>query len=116
MVTLYGISNCDTVRKARKWLDRHELDYRFHDFRKDGITTDMISAWLQRVASEQLVNKRSTTWRALSEADRARIERQPTGLLVQHPTLIKRPVLELPDRQIEIGFNATRYAEILEIA
>lgn len=116
MVTLYGISSCDTVRKARSWLDHNEVNHHLHDFRKDGTATDLVSAWLRYVPAEQLINKRRTTWRELPEADRSRADGQLVGLLVEHPTLIRRPVLEADGHPPELGFKAARYEQTLEKA
>jgi arsenate reductase len=114
MLTLYGISNCDTVRRARSWLDAHDVNYRFHDFRKDGLTSDLVSTGLQEVPAEKLINKHSATWRELPDSVRSQADGQAVGLLAEHPTLIKRPVLELANHDIEIGFNVARYEQLLE--
>ncbi|HAC34796.1 MAG TPA: ArsC family reductase [Gammaproteobacteria bacterium] len=112
---VYGISNCDTVRKARRWLDQQQIDYRFHDLRADGIDADTVQQWCQLVSWEQLLNRRSTTWRQLDENATAAVD-QPRAveLMVSHPTLIKRPVL-VTDTGIEIGFKAARYAELFNV-
>lgn len=103
--TLYGIPNCDTCRKARKWLDAAGIEYRFHDFRKDGINAGWVSAWLSKAGADKLLNKRGTTWRKLSEAERDRASgKQLATLLTEQPTLIKRPVLEHGDLLL-VGFN-----------
>ena len=108
---LYGIPNCDTVRKARRWLETRAIDYRFHDLRADGIDEATVRRWLDAVGAETLVNRRSTTWKQLTEPDR----HQATGpgaaaLLVRHPTLIKRPVLA-DGAGITVGFKEATYAE-----
>lgn len=115
MTTLYGISNCDTVRKARKWLEARGIPFRFHDFRKDGLTADQVNAWCDRLGSEALLNKRGTTWRRLPQAQRDQLDE--TGLrslLVEQPTLIKRPVLEHED-QLRVGFNTDGYTELFGV-
>ena len=105
MITLYGIANCDTVRKAKKWLETHNLAYQFHDFRKDGLDQKTIETWLQKVDLNTLVNKRSTTWKQLSDEEKtALMEQGQIEILLQHPTLIKRPVL-VKDDQILVGFK-----------
>lgn len=112
MPTLYGISNCDTVRKARRWCDENNTGATFHDFRKDGLTQDKVDAWLSKANWQVLLNKRGTTWRKLpDEVREATTDTNVAALLVEHPALIKRPVLELGDT-IEIGFKAERYAEL----
>ena len=120
MLTLYGISNCDTVRKAKKWLDAHQVDYRFHDFRKDGLTAADIESWQSQLGLEKLINKRGKTWRQLSDAEREMAENpnsQATELLLQYPALIKRPLLEgsLPEGSsiCEVGFNETLYSDLI---
>jgi Spx/MgsR family transcriptional regulator len=92
MITVYGISNCDTVRKARKFLEAQGITYRFHDFRKDGLSPDTITNWCAAVGAAALVNTRSTSFRALSDADKARAKAADPALLAETPTLIKRPV------------------------
>ncbi|WP_394205415.1 ArsC family reductase [Shewanella waksmanii] len=112
-MTLYGIKNCDTVRKAKKWLENNSFDVTFHDFRADGIDANIIEQWLTQVDWETLFNKRSTSFRGLSDADKAGIDQQKAiALMVEHPTLIKRPVLVLDD-QILVGFKAAQYEEAL---
>ena len=109
---LYGISNCDTVRKARKFLENQQVDFQFHDFRKDGLDVATIQNWLKTIDFSELLNKRSTTWKNLSESDRQAIENQDLALLAQNPTLIKRPVL-VTENTLLVGFNAERYQEVL---
>lgn len=104
MLTVYGIKQCDTVRKALKWLDQKGSEYRFHDFRVDGLSADELQAWLDSDFSDKLVNRRSTTWRQLSEAQRESEGDALLKLLLDHPTLIKRPVF-VTDRIFAVGFN-----------
>ena len=107
--TLYGIKNCDTVRKARKWLDSNQIPYQFHDFREDGITSQLISQWLESVDWSELFNKRSTTFRQLSDAQKSNLNEQSALQLMQeHPTLIKRPVLNTAESTL-IGFKPDTY-------
>lgn len=109
---LYGIKNCDTVKKARQWLADHAIEYRFHDFRADGLETSQVAAWLQELGAEQLVNRRGTTWKQLDEATREQFSDQTAaGLLLAHPTLIKRPLLDIGHQRF-VGFSADRYREI----
>lgn len=112
MHILYGIKNCDTVRKARAWLDAHGASYRFHDLRTDGLDAATLDDWLRQVDSATLINTRGTTWRQLPEAVR-RIDDTTAAiaLLLEHPTLIKRPVL-LHDGRITVGFTSAVYEEI----
>ncbi len=112
MIEIYGIKNCDTVRKARRWLDEAKVDYRFHDFREDGLETDVVATWLDTLGHDVLVNKRSTTWKQLDDREREQaVGDGAAALLTEHPTLIKRPVLIVND-QLHVGFSAPRYADI----
>jgi arsenate reductase len=111
MITLYGIPNCDTCRKARKWLDGKGIAHRFHDFRKDGLDTATVEAWAAELGLEVLVNRRGTTWRGLAEADKARLDSAPAALLTEAPTLLKRPVIDLGERRL-VGFDAAVQAAL----
>jgi len=123
LTVVYGISNCDTVRKARKWLLAHDIAYRFHDFRADGLEQSHLKHWLIRSAMSQLINKRSTSWRQLTDAQRellssqaidqhnSKAQNEAVAIVLEQPTLIKRPVLELPDQAVTVGFSEQRYAE-----
>ncbi|MFN2348826.1 MAG: ArsC family reductase [Thioalkalivibrio sp.] len=109
MTTLYGIKNCDTVKKARKWLDEHGVDYRFHDFRADGLEAKQLDAWIRAVGWETLLNRRGTTWRKLAEDVREGIDKQrAAALMLEQPTLIKRPVVE-HGKQVIVGFDLDTY-------
>ena len=109
---IYGISNCDTVKKAKAWLDSQNIDYRFHDFRKDGIDSDIINGWLKTISWDKILNKRSTTWRTLdSSIQQAVNETNVVDLMVKNPTLIKRPVVDVNDI-ITVGFNSDTYQGI----
>lgn len=111
--TLHGIPNCDTMKKARVWLDSHGIAYDFHDYKKVGVTADKLNAWADVVGWEVLLNKAGTTFRKLSEADKAGIDRaKAVALMVEQPSLIKRPVLEYPGG-ILIGFKPDLYAASL---
>lgn len=105
---VYGIGNCDTCRKARKWLESSGHDYTWFDLREDAPDEARIRHWAESVGLDKLVNRRSTTWRNLGEADRARAADPDAApaLLVQHPTLIKRPLFELGER-VMVGFDAS---------
>ena len=112
MTTLYGIKNCDTVKKAHKWLTEHGIEYTFHDFRQDGLDPAKLHMWSETVGWETLLNRRGTTWRQLNKAERDHLD-EDRALVLMHdlPTLIKRPVLEHGGK-IEIGFSTDRYSEI----
>lgn len=109
MPTLFGIKNCDSVKKARKWLDSNSVDYVFHDFRVDGLDESMVNRWLAHSDWNTLLNRRSTSWKQLSETQRESVtENTVAQLLVEVPTLVKRPVLE-HDKGVLIGFKENEY-------
>ncbi len=116
MNILYGIPNCDTIRKARKWLTAAGVEFQFHDFRKDGLDRKQLEDWVKQVGWEVLLNKRGTTWRQISTEQKASIdEASALALLLEHPAMIKRPVLESDAlSQIEVGFSEPRYREIFD--
>lgn len=111
MITLYGIKNCDTVRKALRWLDEHNIPYLFHDLRKDGLSADTLQGWIDQIGWQPLLNTRSTTWRQLGRAlpDNAATAHQ---LMLEHPTLIKRPVLN-NHGTLAIGFTPAHYQQYI---
>ena len=112
MITLYGIKNCDTVKKARRWLEDHGVDYQFHDFRQDGIECIQISDWVEKCGWEAIVNKRSTTWRGLSDKDKnIKSNQQAIDLLLINPTLIKRPIT-VSNKTLLIGFKEEEYKKL----
>ena len=107
---IYGIPNCDSVKKARSWFESQDLGYTFIDFRKTAPSHLQVGNWIAAVGEKALLNKRSTTWKNLSDDDRLEAEKgNALALLVAHPTLIKRPVLE-HEGATTVGFNATDYA------
>ena len=106
MIHLYGIPNCDTVKKTRAWLDARGAGYRFHDYKKDGVDPAKLAAWSDAVGWEALLNRRGTTYRGLSEADKGDIDRaKALRLMVANPSLIKRPVIEHAGGVL-VGFDA----------
>ena len=109
----YGIPNCDTVKKARAWLEAQGLDYAFHDYKKEGADPAKLFAWNDAVGWEALLNRRGTTFRGLSEADKADIDRgKALRLMVANPSLIKRPVLEHAGGVL-VGFDADAWGAVL---
>ena len=104
-LTLYGLKTCDTCRKALKALEAAGRDAAFVDLRADERLPQRLPGWLDSVGAASLVNTRSTTWRGLSEAERARAETDPAGLLIDHPTLIKRPVIDTADGAVHVGWT-----------
>lgn len=114
MTVLYGIRNCDSVKKARKWLDAAGIDYRFHDVRADGLTKEKLAVWERVVGWEILLNRRGTTWRQLPEPVKSGIDKNSAlELMAEHPTLIKRPVLELGE-EIRVGFKEVDYKMLFQ--
>ena len=111
-ITLYGIKNCDTVKKARKWLDKHSVPYTFHDFRADGINKTLVNNFLKHVDIDTLINRRGTSWRKLSDSEKNfKNKTQAVELMLANPTIIKRPVLDA-NKQYYVGFNDELYSSI----
>ena len=105
MTTLYGIPNCDTVKKARAWLDAHGVTYAFHDYRKAGLPADLLRAWVARLGWEALLNRNGTTFHKLPEADRADLDSErAVALMLAHPSAIRRPVAVDGDTLL-VGFR-----------
>ena len=114
MITLYGIPNCGSVKKARDWLESQNLAYTFQDFKKAGIDKDTIAVWMKQASWEVLVNKKGTTWRGLSDATKEDITNatSATTLMIEHSSVIKRPVL-CKGNTVLVGFDANTYEEHL---
>ena len=112
---LYGIPNCDQVKKARTWLDVHAVTYVFHDFKKAGIHPDLIDTWLKDVAWDVLINRKGTTWRALPEQRKAAIidAKSAMELMLESPSIIKRPVLCSANRT-QVGFSEELYQQVFK--
>lgn len=112
MTTLFGIKNCDTVKKARQWLDDNGIDYFFHDFRVEGLSKKQLDVWIKVVGWETLLNKRSTTFRNLSTHDKTSINNDKAKtLMLKHTTLIKRPVL-VTGKETLVGFEPELYQNL----
>ncbi|RRI05522.1 ArsC family reductase [Mesorhizobium tamadayense] len=110
-IVMYGITNCDTIKKARVWLESHDVAYRFHDYRAEGIEAQRLNGWVGKIGWEKLLNKASTTFRELSEKDKEALdEKKAKTLMLAKPTMIKRPVLEVGER-ILVGFKPEVYQE-----
>jgi arsenate reductase (glutaredoxin) len=114
MTTLYGIPNCDTVKKARAWLTEHGVEYDFHDFKKQGVPATELNGWLKAVGWETLVNRKGTTWRKLDEATRAAVVdvASAKALMLANASVIKRPVVQWADG-VTVGFDAASWASRL---
>lgn len=108
---VYGIPNCDTVKRARAWLDAHGTTHTFHDFKKSGVPEKRLDAWLQSAGWETLLNRKGTTWRQLDAAAQARVTdaKAARALMLQQPSVIKRPVVEWDDGRITVGFDAAQW-------
>jgi arsenate reductase len=113
-VTLYGIPNCDTVKKARTWLDANGVAYTFHDFKKAGLDAALVSTWLKDLPWDVLVNRKGTTWRGLSDERKASItdNASATALMVELPSIVKRPVLQADGQATQVGFTDALYQQI----
>lgn len=109
--TMYGIKNCDTIKKARKWLDENNIPYVFHDYRKEGLTEALLRTFTENLDWQTLVNKRGTTWHQLSEDKKNTIIDVDSAifLMLDNPAIIKRPILVSADNRYIVGFNANDY-------
>lgn len=109
MITMYGIPNCDTIKKAKKWLEANGIDYEFHDYKKKGITKAKLKDWCKQADWEVLLNRRGTTWRKLDEETKASINKTSAiDIMAENTSIIKRPVIETGD-DILVGFSTDTY-------
>ena len=114
MIKIYGIPNCDTMKKARKWLQANGLEYEFHDYKKRGVPEDKLKGWVKQAGWEQLLNRRGTTWRKLDESIKENIdESQAVRIMLEHASVIKRPVLESGSTLL-IGFSESDYRALID--
>jgi len=114
MITMYGIPNCDTIKKAKKWLEANGIDYEFHDYKKKSISKVKLKDWCKKADWEILLNRRGTTWRKLDEDTKAGINKASAiDIMAENTSIIKRPVLETGD-DILIGFSEDTYKEALK--
>ena len=112
MLTMYGIPNCDTIKRARAWLEKHKVEYAFHDYKKAGVDKAMLEGWVKQAGWETLLNRAGTTFRKLPDADKNGLtEKKAIALMLAQPSMIKRPVLEKKGR-ITVGFKPDEYAKI----
>jgi Spx/MgsR family transcriptional regulator len=114
MIHLYGIPNCDTVKKARSWLETHGRDYTFHDYKKEGADPDRLAAWIAAAGLDAVVNRKGTTFRKLSDSEKMATEDSHTAvaLLVQHTSVIKRPIVEHAGGVL-VGFREEEWSAAL---
>ena len=110
--TLYGIPNCDTVKRARAWLVEQGVDHAFHDYKKAGVPQDKLGHWMQRLGWERLLNRQGTTWRKLDDATKASVTDAASAraLMQAQPSVIKRPVVEWADGGVTVGFDPAEWA------
>jgi Spx/MgsR family transcriptional regulator len=114
MIILYGIPNCDTMKKARRWLDEQAIEYRFHNYKKDGIDLATLESWEAELGWETLLNKRGSTWRKLPDETKDAIGRDSAlQVMMENPSIIKRPVLDLDGRR-HVGFNVDVYQSLFD--
>ena len=114
-VTVFGIPNCDTVKKARTWLTSQGVDYVFHDFKKQGVPADLLPGWIAAVSWETLVNRKGTTWRKLDDATRAAVVDGATAstLMLANPSVVKRPVVVWGNGLVTVGFDAPSWQGLI---
>ncbi|KZN36472.1 hypothetical protein N480_17385 [Pseudoalteromonas luteoviolacea S2607] len=113
-IVLYGIPNCDTIKKAKKFLQQNEIEFAFHDYRKDGLTPQMLDAFVEQLGWEAVLNKRGTTFRALSDEQKQNLnETTAKQHMLESPAMIKRPILDV-DSTLHVGFKADQYQEIFK--
>jgi len=112
MATIYGIKNCNTMQKARAWLDGHRVDYRFHDYKAAGIDRPRLEGWVKKAGWETVLNRAGTTFKKLPDADKEGLtEKKAIALMLAQPSMIKRPVLEAKGK-LTIGFNPQEYEKL----
>lgn len=113
--TVFGIPNCDTVKKARSWLTEHGVNYVFHDFKKQGVPADQLPGWIAAVGWEPLVNRKGTTWRKLDDASRTAVldASSASALMLANPSVIKRPVVAWPNGEVTVGFDESRWQGLI---
>lgn len=112
MITLYGIPNCDTVKRARAWLDQAGLAYRFHDFKKAGVPVQDLQHWLHELGWERVLNRSGTTWRRLDDATKGAVvdAASAAALMQAQPSVIKRPLVQWIDGRLSVGFSAELFS------
>ncbi len=112
-IIIYGIKNCDTMKKARAWLDGHKIAYEFHDYKTDGIDKARLEGWSKKVGWETLLNKAGTTFRKLPDKDKTGLtEKKALALMLAQPSMIKRPVIELGGGKLLVGFQPEEFAKV----
>ncbi|GAB2562049.1 ArsC family reductase [Spirosoma areae] len=115
MYTLYGIPNCDTMKKARVWLADHQVDYHFYDYKKQGIDRKTIEHWLTQKPWADLVNRAGMTWRQLPDAEKPTDAEGALALMLERPSVIRRPLIEANGNIVALGFKPEQYAETFSV-
>lgn len=114
MIRIYGIPNCDSMKKAFSWMKAHGIEYQFHNFKKEGLDASLLDGWIARVGWEPLLNRRGMMWRKLDGEVKNNIDRNSARrIMLEIPTIIKRPVLDSGD-QLTLGFTEERYLELMQ--
>lgn len=116
LLTLYGIKNCDTIKKARRYLDASGVNYQFHDYRADGLDAELLQSFIAKLGWEAMLNTRGTTWRKLDESERTAVNNSASAqaLMLAHPAIIKRPLLHAPDGSMLLGFSESTYQTFIQ--
>ncbi|MFN3848686.1 MAG: Spx/MgsR family RNA polymerase-binding regulatory protein [Spirosomataceae bacterium] len=116
MYIVYGIPNCDTVKKTQTWLKENQVGFEFHNYKKDGITTEKLENWLNQVSIDELINKKGSTWKALSEEEKASVvdAQSAIAVILKNESVIKRPLIEENGKVVALGFDAKKYEEIFK--
>jgi Spx/MgsR family transcriptional regulator len=116
MIKLYGIANCDTVKKARTWLSVHDIAAEFHDFKKQGLSAELAQHWLQQFSWEQLINRKGMTWRGLTDEQKnIRGNADAQQLMLDKTSMIKRPLLEQDGKLLHVGFDDSAYRKLFNL-
>jgi arsenate reductase (glutaredoxin) len=114
-VVMYGIKNCDTIKKAKKWLESNGVEFSFHDYRQDGLSDELLSSLESSLGWETMLNKRGTTWRKLAEETKDAINKETAVLLMlENPAIIKRPILDT-GKTLELGFSESAYQQLFNL-
>jgi arsenate reductase len=112
-IAIYGIKNCDTMKKARAWLDKHKVDYDFHDYKVAGIERERLERWTKKVGWETLLNRAGTTFKKLPDKDKNSVtEAKAIALMLKQPSMIKRPVVDAGGGKLLVGFKPEQYAAL----
>lgn len=113
MIKMYGIPNCDTIKKARKWLEANDVDYTFHDYKKSGVPEKNLKQWVKKVGWKTLLNQRGTTWRKIDDSVKQNIDEATSiKIMINNSSIIKRPILEF-GAQLLVGFKEAEYKQLL---